>query len=421
MRYSIEDRPSWPVLLLYGLQWWVASLPFAVIVGVVAARVQFPDVAGQTLYLQKMFAVFGVTLIVQILWGHRLPLVVGPAEVLLVGLLTSTTSPAAAYTSIALCGLGMAALGKSRLLDLAKCLFTGRIVSVIFILVALTCSPIILNLFLQSPGVPLANFLGGSVLAVVLFALNKALPGLWKSITLVLGLVGGSCVVFALQGIPEGVWSLSFPALENGFFLPGLEFDAGALLAFFFCFIALLTNEIGSVEAGGQMLQVEDLEGRLKRGVWYTGLSNAVCGLLGVIGCLDYALSTGVIAATGCAARRTMIPCGVLLILCALIPGVMGILLCIPMVIMASLLLYLMVSLFASGLEMLTRGAGVGGFYEGVTVAFPLMLALLVSYAPAQVWAGCPEILKPVVANGFVMGTIAVLFLEHTLCRKKGT
>jgi xanthine/uracil permease len=180
-----------------------------------------------------------------------------------------------------------------------------------------------------------------------------------------------------------------------------------------------VTNELGSIEAVGQMLDVPDMAGRIKRGVGLQGLTNVAAGGLAIIGPVDYSLSAGLIAATGCASRYTLVPAGLGLLACAFFPGVILLLARMPEAVMGLLLLYLMSSQLASGLSMLVSGKGITDFSSGLTVGLPLMVGLLIAYSPATAFADMPGMLRPILANGFVMGTITVMLLEHVIFRGK--
>jgi len=58
-------------------------------------------------------------------------------------------------------------------------------------------------------------------------------------------------------------------------------------------------------------------------------------------------------------------------------------------------------------------------FNSCMIVAFPIMIALVVAFMPSEVTASIPHILRPLLANGFVMGVITVLLMEHLVFRKK--
>ena len=100
-KYTLNQRPPFRHLLLYGLQWLVVSIPNVLTVAVLG-KLQFADnVALQTLYLQKVYVVMGITMLAQAFFGHRLPIVVGPAAVLIVGILSAASEGFdAVYTHI---------------------------------------------------------------------------------------------------------------------------------------------------------------------------------------------------------------------------------------------------------------------------------------------------------------------------------
>ena len=106
LKYNLNDRPATGQLLLYRLQWFVLAV--AVVISSMFIATGTP--AEKILYTQKAFALVGSAIIVQALCGHRLPIVVGPAAVVLVGIITALSSQGAEpntnkiYTSVAIGG-----------------------------------------------------------------------------------------------------------------------------------------------------------------------------------------------------------------------------------------------------------------------------------------------------------------------------
>lgn len=421
MKYELNDKPGILPMLMYGLQWWIVSLPCVVIMGIIVSQLHYTDVSEQTFYLQKLFGVIGIAMIVQVLWGHRLPLIIGPASVLLIGILSTVSSGiSAVYTGIMVGGLILTILAYSGLLGRLQFVFTPRIVTVILILIAFTLTSVILKLVLGDAVRALFNMFFTLVMVLALVIGNKLLRGIWKSTTVLWGIVGGVLVYYGVFGLPmlpstgveiilEQATVLNFP----------LNFEAGTILAFLFCYIALIVNELGSIQAVGHMLQADHMDRRTTRGVGIVGVVNMLSGLFGVIGPVDYSMSPGVISATGCASRYTLLPAGVGLILCAFFPSVVGMLVTIPGVVMGAILLYLMATQLTAGLQMLVREKAITDFDSGVVVGLPLMVALLLSFAPEKVLNLIPYLFKPIVGNGFVMGVITVLIMEHLIFKKK--
>ena len=148
MKYELNDKPGMLPMLMYGLQWWIVSLPCVVIMGIIVSQLHYTDVMEQTFYLQKLFGIMGIAMIVQVLWGHRLPLIIGPASVLLIGILSTVSSGIpAVYTGIMVGGLVLTVLAYSGLLGKLQFVFTPRIVTVILILIAFFCSVAISHFF----------------------------------------------------------------------------------------------------------------------------------------------------------------------------------------------------------------------------------------------------------------------------------
>ena len=417
----MNDKPGILNMLMYGLQWWIVSLPCVVIMGIIVSQLHYTDVAEQTFYLQKLFGIMGIAMIVQVLWGHRLPLIIGPASVLLIGILSTVSSGIpAVYTGIMVGGLVLTVLAYSGLLGKLQFVFTPRIVTVILILIAFTLTPVILKLVLGDAIHALFNLFFTLVMVLALVIGNKLLRGIWKSTTVLWGIVGGVLVYYGVFGFPTLVSTGAgiIPEQATVFNFP-LNFEAGTILAFLFCYIALIVNELGSIQAVGHMLQADQMDQRTTRGVGIVGVTNVLSGLFGVIGPVDYSMSPGVISATGCASRYTLLPAGAGLILCAFFPSVVGMLVTIPGVVMGAILLYLMATQLAAGLQMLVREKAITDFDSGVVVGLPLMVALLLSFAPEGVLNLIPSLFKPIVGNGFVMGVITVLIMEHLIFKKK--
>jgi xanthine/uracil permease len=143
-----------------------------------------------------------------------------------------------------------------------------------------------------------------------------------------------------------------------------------------------------------------------------------VAGAVGVIGMVSFSMSAGLIAATRCAARVTMIPAALGLFVCAFFPEAVLLLSRIPGAVMGALLLYLMAAQLASGLILLVNAHSVGDFTSGLTVGLPVMVAIVIAFSPPQLFAELPAFIRPIAGNGFIVGTVLALFLEHVLFRK---
>ena len=149
------------------------------------------------------------------------------------------------------------------------------------------------------------------------------------------------------------------------------------------------------------------------------GVMNVVAGAMGVVGPVDYSLSPGVVASTSCASRYTVIPAAVLMIVLAFIPDAVSVLLTIPQPVMGVVLLYLMSTQIDAGLHMIHATSATPTFKDGLILAIPIMFTTLLSFAPQSALSNIPSLLRPIVGNGFVMGIIIILLLEHLFLKER--
>lgn len=425
-KYQLEDKPEAKENLLYGLQWLAVSLPAIIIIGKILGASSGNPVL-EIIYLQKLFVLTGVAIIMQIFWGHRLPLVIGPATVLLIGILTSQgSSPAAIYSSIALSGLLLTLLAISGLFGYLRLLFTPRVVAVILLLVAFTLTPTIMQLISNNEGASPGLHLSYALLFILaIFIGQRYLTGLLKSLLILIAAILGTLGYFMVNPgwlsascIPDLAFFASFASGLN----LELVIEPGVLIAFIFCFLGLSINDLGSIQAVGAFLRTDDMPRRITRGITATGITNVLAGFLGVIGPVNFSFSPGVIASTGCAARRSLLPAAVILIALAFLPQFLFYISHIPAVVLGTLLLYIMCTQVAAGLISAFDALKILGeprFDNALVIGLPILAGIIVAFLPSAVTASFPHTLQPVLSNGFVVGVILALLLEHIIFRKQ--
>lgn len=419
LKYPIDSRPPFGQLMLYSLQWFVLAI--AVVVTSLFIAVGSP--AERVLYAQKVFALMGAATIIQAMWGHRMPIVVGPASVLLVGIITALAAQGDAvntnkiYTAVLVGGVVIALLSVGRILEHLQRVFTPRIVIVILMLIAVTLGPTIKNLIFPAGEEPRHIFgLWFTILGVPLMALAaNRLQGVMKSLVVPVALLVGCVIYYAIYGGFGEVFS-KYSSSEGSLLISRLEFDGGIIIAFLLCYVALLINDVGSIQSLGGMLGTADTDKRCRRGVGITGLLNIVAGGMGIIGPVNYSMSPGVIASSSCASRYALLPAGAGLIVCAFVPQLIAIMSAIPNTVIGVILLYLMGTQLAAALHMVVTTSSSKSFDEGLIIGLPVMVAMLFGAIPMQI---IPAMLRPLIGNGFVMGVITVILLEHVIFRKK--
>lgn len=418
LKYGLNDRPGWIEMLLFGLQWLAVVIPSILIAGKVMAGFHYDDSGSQIIYLQKIFFITGLLFFGQVLAGHRLPIITGPATVLLIGILASQGATInTIYTSVFIGGLLLTLLSISRLFNYLKRLFTPRVIVAVLILIAFTLTPTILNMLLDTGGTvsPAANLVFGLAVTLLMFVAARILTGIYKSLIIVFTMLIGSLAYILIFAVPEAASMSELPALALFFsnFVTAPSLDPGVLAAFLICYLALAINDVASVQSVGEFLNLEDLPERVKHGVAFTGLGNMLAGFFGVIGPVNYSIGPGFIVSTNSASRFTLLPAGFGLLLLSFSPLVIGFFGSIPSVMVGSVLIYLMSSQIAAGLMLARQNNCLSSFDDALILALPVILGVITAFMPAEVLAVIPALLKPLLGNGFVVGLLAVLFMEH--------
>ncbi len=420
LTHDIDDKPKPIDLLIFSLQWLAVSIPAILIIGKVVGGLYGGPIVP---YLQKLFLITAIILIAQIYLGHKLPLVIGPASVLLIGILASLNAGIGAInSSILIGGLVLTLIAAAGLFKHLQRLFTSRVIVVVLILIAFTLAPVILDLIIDGGGIISSTkaFSFAIVFALVLFIANGLLKGIWKSTLALWAIIIGSLVYVAIFGsvplLSEGAAALALP---TGIIGPLAVPNIGVLAAFLICFLALAVNDLGSIQSVGGILKADDMEGRVKRGVIVTGLGNALSGLTGVIGSVNFSLSPGVIATTKCASRYALVPVGLALILLSMSPLAIGYLGSIPGPVIGVVLAFVMAAQISAGLMLGQEKNAVRTFDDGMIIGVPLLLGILVSFLPDSVASGFPAAISPIITNGFIVGIVTALILEHIVYRDK--
>lgn len=419
-KYSLEQKLPIRDLLLFGLQWFLVIVPFIIILGsVVGAHDHAGSPALQLKYLQKVFLATGLTLLIQVFRGHRLPLIVGPAAVLLSGILANQGEAAAGstYLSITLCGLLLAGLSAGNLLTRINRLFTVRIVAIVLLLIAFTMIPTILNLIMAGAQQPFTQFVFVLAMIGALLLGQRLLPAAQKSTMIIWALILGS---LAYHGLVAGTWPQRAAALPEAgdwqLAVAAFHFDPVIFVTFLFCFLALTANDLGSIQSTAGLLQVDNTEKRSSTGLFFTGVGNVLAGCLGVIGPVNYSFSGGIILATGCASRLPLAVAAGGMLLVAFMPGLIGMFAYVPSVVTGGLLFYTMCLQASAGLMMLGPSLAAENALEtGLMLGVSLMFGILAAFLPGNLAAAIPPVVRPLLTNGFVMGVTMALIMEHLL------
>jgi xanthine/uracil permease len=422
--YTIDDPlPFWRGLL-YGLQWTAIVFPSLIIAAALAGQALQLQPAAQVRFLQLTLLLSGTFSIIQTLWGHRYPLLEGPATALLLTFLALATHGIQVIQGGLLVGGAMlVAIGLTRALKPLLRLFTPNVVGVILLLIAFTLLPHLLpGVIGVDPQHPDGNYPVFTISLALMLAIalsSRWLRGFWQTVAMFLGIVLGT-VAFALQGGVDWhqVWAAPWLAAPNQWLAASPRFHWPALLAFALAYVAVLVNSVGSIQGIANVTDPKRLPEALHRGILVNGLAGICCGLVGIVGTVSYSMSPGVVLITRVSSRFAVSFCGVLVVGAAFIPKLAAVFTAVPAPVVGAALCVGLGGQVGAGLAIISGQQHRLTGRDYLVIGLPLVVGTLVSLLPAGFFTGMPATLQIFLGNGLIMGILMVLLLEHLLLRR---
>jgi xanthine/uracil permease len=123
---------------------------------------------------------------------------------------------------------------------------------------------------------------------------------------------------------------------------------------------------------------------------------------------------------TKCASRFTLLPATAIMVILSLFPAATGFVANVPTVVIGAVLAYVLTSQIAAGLFVAFRDAEEGGFRfeNGLIIGLSILLGTMIAFFPDKILSTLPSFLRPVLGNGFVVGVVTALFLDHVILRR---
>ena len=207
-RYNVNDRVPAKEMVTSGLMWTICSAAFVIIFANVVAGLYNATPAEAVWYAQKLLVITGIAVILQVIFGHRLPAIYGPSAILLTAAVAATDfAPAAFSTALVLCGAVGIVIARTSLLKRIAKLFTPRVIGTVLTLIPLTLVPTFATLITNpdQPGSMAGKLILAFFLPYLLFAWKHPLKGFCRGTRLLWGAIcrsGWSPLCFSGPHLP---------------------------------------------------------------------------------------------------------------------------------------------------------------------------------------------------------------------------
>lgn len=421
--YDIDDHPPPKQALLYGLQWAIIMFPGLIIIATLSGKALHMGAEEEIRFFQLILLTSGFFTAVQSLWGHRYPVLEGPATALLLTfIILAPYGLAVIQGGMILGGVLLICVVTVGKFEKIVAVTTPNVVGVILMLIAFSLLPYLGRSMTgvddSHPHGEFGIFLCSVAIVILTATLSHWLRGFWKTISLLLGIILGSLVFFLVK--PTGWWSLQTAPWFSmpSHLVPSFpRFYWPAVAAFASSYVAVFVNSLGSIQGIANVTDRKRLHSGLTRGILFNGVAGICCGLLGVIGTVSYSMSPGVVLANRVASRYATVYCGLILLLAALMPKLAALFTLVPAPVVGATLFVAMGAQVGAALSIISS-AGMSG-RDYFVVGLPVLLGTLVSFLPEAFMASVPGALRVFLGNGLIVGIFMVLLLEHVLLRKR--
>ena len=423
--FDIDDRLPLKYGVSQGFQWAFLVFPTLIIFAVLCGNALNLDPSQQVRFFQLSLLIYGTASCIQTLWGHRYPVVEGPATALFLTFLALVPHGLPSIQGGTILGAGLLCLfvliGK---LDRVISLATPNVIGVILLLISLTLLPhVARNMIGGTTTTPEGSaliFLISLLLTLTMAVFSFWLRGFWRSIGILLGMLLGTFIFLLLGRLEwiqlQGAAWIAFP--RN--WIPGTpSFYWPACIAFALAYLAVMVNSIGSLHGIAKVTDDKRLPNSIRRGLFINGLSGISCGLFGVVGTVSFSISPGVVLANRVASRFAITYFGVILIVAAFVPKLSALLSLVPGPVVGAAFCVALAGQIGAGIAIIAGKRIESRDY--FVVGLPVMLGTIVGILPKAFYASIPKALQVLLNNGLIVGIVVVLLLEHVLLRKTST
>jgi NCS2 family nucleobase:cation symporter-2 len=206
----------------------------------------------------------------------------------------------------------------------------------------------------------------------------------------------------------EGLGLVRFPEIGNF----GWSFDVSCLAPFAVAAIAATLRIMGDVSNAQRLDDAEWVRpnfGSLTGAVAANGVASAFCGLVGSPGINSYSACIGMAGATGIASRSVGYAAGATYAVLAFVPAAGAAFASMPVPVMGAVLFFVSAFIFTSGMQMVT--ARMLDPRKTTVIGFSFAMAVMADIYH-DVFAGVPQLLKPIFDNSLVLGTVCAVLLN---------
>ncbi|MFV9510092.1 purine/pyrimidine permease [Tepidibacillus sp. LV47] len=429
LTFYLDDRPPLWISVLSAVQWFVMTLASSLVVPVIIGQAFGLSAMETGEFVRRTFLFVGLASFLQVMIGHRLPIIEGPAGMwwgiflILLNLApvlhkTSTEMGQNLEMGLMITGIVFFILGVTGVISKIQKLFTPMITGTYMILLTVSMSGSLikgmLGIGFQGDEVQWQVALISILLVSFILYLSKSRILLLRSFSILIGIAVGWIVyaIFGMASQPVSVTN-SFFTIPTLFAFGKPVFDLGITLISLLTGFILLSNLITSISVTGAVCEIPVEEKHFNRGGIITGIAHILSGVGAIVGLVPLAIAAGLIKMTGNASRIPFILSTVIMMVIGFIPSVGLFFAALPSPVGYAVLFTAFGQLLGFGLK----------DYEQIPfnqrnltiIGLTMIIGIGVMFIPKETLAHLHPVFSYLLGNGLILGVIVNMILEHLI------
>lgn len=417
-------------------QWFVFLLASSVALPIVIGSIFHMSFTEVSALMQRTFFTVGLASLLQGLFGHRLPIMEGPAgiwvsifSVMAVTGINSGSSYSQTLqsleTTMLLTGMFLLLFGVFKISQKILPIFTPLVTGTFFFLLTVQLSGTFLKGMLGLQGSSNTVQLTEAVLAFITFFVVLGLStfgkGWLSNYAVLIGIIIGWVSYVVLVGAQDIQGDIPIFSMPQWFAFGIPTFDPNLIPISLIAAIISISNIVASIVAVSQTVGEEPKEQSVvvNRGTAVSGINNGLAGIFSAIANVPLSTSAGFIALTGQKRKRPFLYATALLILIAFFPPIVAWISSIPSPIANAALMASFVQLVGLAIRNITLNPLDSRKITIVGIAY--LIGMGTMFLPPDVFANMPSLVQNLMSNGLLVGTGLVIVIEQLWREKRET
>ena len=417
---------------LAGIQWLGFMFANTVVIPLSvgsAMHLSPPTIAG---VMARSFIFTGIACLLQVIIGHRLPLMEGQSGLWWGVILSLASLGSAKGASMSLIGGSLATgmliggvlivlIGVTGLYRLLNRLFTPMVMAVLLLLLSVQLIDIFFRGMIGADDASGHMNLGVSLLSITLVALVGMLTlvarGVIGNFSILIGITVGWILYVLLFHTSQRPVVPTWHGISEVFVWGHPALDVGIVVTTIFAALINTTNTIATLRASESLFETSVEARQFRKSFTLTGLFTVASGVFSVVPYAPYTSSIGFLRTTRLLARAPFIIGAVLFTMLGFIPPLAGFFSTLPISVGDAVLFVAYLQLFGAALQNIE---GMRFTFKSIfRIALPSLLGLAILASPSQTFSTLPPYLQPLISNGMLIGILLSILLENTINWKR--